>query len=289
MEQMEDQSLSNPANRPLVTFDNNVVIDIRNNGPSVLPARQLLALNCAGVITINVTVSTAFEKQRPDDQLEMHEYRAWFEARGIARNNIFTHPLTVGFNMPGDNIPTFHPLSELVFNKHIHQILFPDIPFRRNDYRDWLKYLDQKCVIHGIVGTKREALIELDKARNDIYIPFTPRVPARRPTPALDALEQAEREKLQVVLNKIYDRWRGKKNDALGLYNHLTQAAYTTHPEYAVFVTNDGNFRKPIKLAELRKWGFRGEILPPAEAVAFILTVTGTSLPQGEAPDLFSC
>lgn len=61
-----------------------------------------------------------------------------------------------------------------------------------------------------------------------------------------------------------------KKNDALGFYNHITQAAYTTHPEYAVFVTNDGNFRKMTKLAALRQIGFRGEILPPAKAVTFL-------------------
>lgn len=73
MEQVEDQSPSNPASRPLVTFDNNVVISLRNNDSETEPARQLLALSHTGVITAATTLSTALEKQRPDQKLEMHE------------------------------------------------------------------------------------------------------------------------------------------------------------------------------------------------------------------------
>ena len=99
-------------------------------------------------------------------------------------------------------------------------------------------------------------------------------------TPVLDTLKQTERDELWAICEDLYRRWTNKKNDALGLYNHITQALYTTHPEYAVFVTNDRNFRKQTKLAALRQLGFRGEILPPAEAVAFICKVTGASLPR---------
>src|SRR5258708_6274278 len=115
MEQMEDQSLSNPANRPLVTFDTNIVIALRNNEPNAKPARQLLALNRAGVITVNVNVSTALEEQRPDEQMEMHEYRAWLQEQGVALGNIFTHPRTIGFHVPGTTFDTitFNPLLEI--------------------------------------------------------------------------------------------------------------------------------------------------------------------------------
>jgi len=272
MEQAKDQGPQNPADRPLVTFDTNIVYALRNNEPDAPTVRQLLALNRAGVITINVTLSMALEEQRPNEQLEMHEYAAWLQEQGIAPGNIFTHPLTIGFYIPGtppDTI-TFDVRLELALNERIRQILFPEFPFA------WVKYHDQECARHGIVGTKREALIELD--RQNMYIPYSPQAP----TPALDALEQSQREEVRDLYERLRRKWMNKLIDALGLYNHLTQAAHTTHPEYAVFVTNDDNFRKPTKLAALRQLGFRGEILPPAEAVAFICKVTGASLEEME-------
>src|SRR2546428_381703 len=53
MEQAKDQGPQNPADRPLVTFDANIVYALRNNESDILPVRQLLTLNRAGVITIN--------------------------------------------------------------------------------------------------------------------------------------------------------------------------------------------------------------------------------------------
>ena len=82
VDQEEHHSLDNPADRPLVTFDANIVIALRNNEADAQPARQLLALNCAGVITVNITLSTALEEQRPDEQQEMHEYSAWLQEQG---------------------------------------------------------------------------------------------------------------------------------------------------------------------------------------------------------------
>ena len=276
MERAKDQGPQNPADRPLVTFDTNIIYALRNNEPDALPTRQLLAFNRAGVITINVTLSTALEEQRPDEQLEMHEYAAWLQEQGIAIDNSFTSSRTIGFYVPGTPpyTITYDVRLERALNERIHQILFPNIPF------SWVEYLDQECARGGIVGTKREALIELD--RQDMYIPYSPQAPTQLPTPALDALEQTEREEVRVLWTRLHRRWMNAKNDALGFYNHLTQAAHTTHPAYAVFVTNDGNFRKPTKLAALRQLGFRGEILPPAEAVAFICTVTGASLEEME-------
>jgi hypothetical protein len=111
-----------------------------------------------------------------------------------------------------------------------------------------------------------------------LYIPPPAQAPAQRPTPALDALDQTEQEALRATLNDLHRIWTNVKNDALGLYNHITLASYTTYPERAVFVTSDRNFRKKTKLLALRQLGLRSEILPPAEAVTFICKVTGTSL-----------
>jgi hypothetical protein len=273
----QEQNTHNPADRPLVTFDTNIVISLRNNEANVHPVRQLLAFNRAGIITVNVTLSTALEEQRPDEKLEMHEYATWLQGQGIASSNIFTGPRTIGFRLPDTppNTFTFDVGLERALNERIHQILFPNIPFT------WFKYRDQECSRLGIVDMKHKALMELDA--RDLYIPYSPQAPAQMPTPALDALEQTEREEVLNLYARLCRVWMNAKNDSLGLYNHLTQAVNTTHPERAIFVTNDRNFRKQTRLAALSELGFHGEILPPAEAVAFVLKVTGASLPEIEA------
>jgi hypothetical protein len=130
----------------------------------------------------------------------------------------------------------------------------------------------------GITDTRREALLELESLSWDTYIPPSPQAPMQRPTPTLDTLEETERDELWAICENLFWKWTNKKNDALGLYNHITQSLHTTHPEHAVFVTNDGKFHQKSKLAALRKLGFPGEILRPAEAVTFICKVTGASL-----------
>ena len=77
---------------------------------------------------------------------------------------------------------------------------------------------------------------------------------------------------------RLYRRWMNAKNDALGLYSHLTNTVHTTYPERAVFVTNDRDFLRQTKLVALRELGFPGEILPPAQAVTFLCNATGASL-----------
>jgi hypothetical protein len=255
--------------RPLVTLDNNIVITIRNNDPSdpdAPPVRQLLALNRAGVITLNVTLSTALEEQRPDEQLEMSEYAAWLQKQGIAPGNIFTAARTIGFRVQGTppNTITFDTQRERALNERIHQILFPEVLF------SWVEYRDQECARRNIVGIKREALLELNAQdlKGAIQIP----------KPALDSLGPVEQEEVYTLQKQLDRRWMNAKNDALGLYSHLTHAAHTTYPERAVFVTNDRDFLRRTKLVALRELGFPGEILRPTEVVAFLCSVIGASL-----------
>jgi hypothetical protein len=275
IEQGEKYHERNPADRPLVTLDNNVVITIRNNDPNdptLQSARQLLNLNRTGVIMLNVTLSTALEQQHPDAELAMHEYADWLQEQGIASSNIFTSSRTVGFRTPGTdpNTITFDPFLERALNERVHRILFPEIPFL------WFEYRNQECARRNIVGIKREALIELDT--RDRYIPYSPQAPARMPTPALDVLGQTEREEVYMLHKRLLRRWRNVKNDALGLYAHLTSAVHTSYPERAVFVTNDDNFFKQTKATALRKLHFPGRILRPTDAVVFLCHVAGVSL-----------
>jgi hypothetical protein len=275
IEQVEKHRGGNPADRPLVTLDNNVVITLRNNDlndPTMQPAHQLLAFNRAGMITLNVTLSTALEEQRPGEKLAMHEYAAWLQEQGVASGNTFTSSRSIGFRIPGSgpNTITFDTCLEHALNERIHRILFPGVPF------SWFEYRDQECARRNIVGIQREALIELDA--RDFYIPYSPQAPAQLPTPALDGLGQTEREEVYDLYKRLHRRWMNAKNDALGLYSHLTHAAYTTYPERAVFVTNDRDFLRPTKLMALRALGFPGEVLRPVEAIAFLCNVTGVSL-----------
>lgn len=270
MEQAQDQRPSNPADRPLVTFDNNVVISLRNNDSDADLARRLLALSRAGVIIAATTLSTALEEQRPGQDLTMHDYAVWLEAQGFARGYIFFGPRTIGFRLPGDPLNTIILDGRLERNlvARVHQILFPEVSF------NWYEYRDQAYERLGIVGTGREALLELESLEFP-YIPPSPQALQQRPTPTLDTVGAAERAELQAIYKSVSRKWMNKKNDALGLYNHMTQAVNTAHPEHAVFVTNDGNFYKETKLPALRQLGFPGEILRLAQAVDFIYQVKG--------------
>ncbi len=64
-----------------------------------------------------------------------------------------------------------------------------------------------------------------------------------------------------------------RKNDTLGLYTHLTHAMETTCPEHSIFVTSDKDLLKQTTLQTLRLFKFRGQILHPAEAVAYLSTL----------------
>ncbi len=248
----------------LVTFDNNILIDLRKNEePTATYARQLLDFSRHGKITVGTTLSTILEKQRPGEAMSIPELIAWLEEIGFTREYMFMGPRTVAFNVQGETI--WGDIErELALNQCIHHAIFPHISF------SWYDYLDQQCLKLGIVGTRQEAIIDLDNQKYP-YIPYSPQAPQQRPIPALDALEQDEREALSVLYEKLFRKWMNKKNDALGLYNHLTNAVHTTYPDQSIFVTCDNDFLNKIKA--LRRCGFRGEILQPANAIAFIETV----------------
>src|SRR5262245_45453378 len=91
----------NPQDLPLVTLDNNAFIALRGNESTAPAVGDLIKLNSAGLICINVTVSTALEAQRPDELVEWQDhFIAWLESLGIRRSNIFTGPRSVGFSTP---------------------------------------------------------------------------------------------------------------------------------------------------------------------------------------------
>lgn len=263
---MAPEIASNPADLPLVTLDNNALVSLRREEPAAQAVRDLLALNRAGRIAINITLSTALEAQLPDDQLRWDNHIEWLESLGIAKSNIFTGPRTVGFTTPGaPNTITFDPALEIQLNERIHEILFPTIPFMWRDYR---------AREGARAGLSARAMAEYDHAQMGMYIPPTPSHPRRPPTPTYDALIPNEQDRLRAAHEKFARTWHNRKCDALGLYNHLTLAWHTNHPAHAVFVTSDRNFRKTTKLAALRNLGLMGEVLSPAEAVRFLHAIT---------------
>ncbi len=248
------------------------MILLRNNDSEAQPARQLLALSRARMIPAATTLRTALEKQGPDQLLKMHEYAVWLQEQGVIPGCIFNSSRSVGFHVPSTPTNTIFGIQlEIAFNARDEHILFRSFPF------DWYEYRDREYKRLGIIGTRREALCWLESLRCGPYIPPFPLVPARRPTPILDTLDETEQDELWAICEDLFRKWMNKKNDALGLCAHITQAFHTTHPQQAVFVTSDGNFHKENKLAALRNLGFPGEILRPAGAVTFICKVTGAS------------
>lgn len=244
----------------LVTLDNNILIDLRKNiDPVATYARQLLHFNREGKITVATTLSTMLERQPTGEERSVQELLAWLEEIGIASEHIFMGPRIVAFNVQG--VFTWGVDRELALNQCLHYAMFPQIPFY------WRDYLDQECAKRGVVGIRREALIELDNNRSP-YIPPSPEAPQQYPTPLLDALMPDEREELFTLYEKLSRNWTNKKNDALGLYNHLTHAVHSTYPDQSIFVTRDKDFLN--KIAVIRRCGFRGEILTPGDAVSFI-------------------
>lgn len=252
----------NMADLPLVTLDNNPLIALRNDEPDAPAVRALLDLNYAGLIAINVTRSTAMEAQRLTDRLEEPDLIAWLKSLGITRDNILTSWRSVGFETPGaPDTMTFDPRLELALTEHIHTILHPEMPFM------WHVYRQSACENHHLTETQVQALLELETLHwGPTRIPLCP-------TPGLDALSNDEREGLAKFLERLNRRWFNAKNDAEGIHIHITLAWHTTHPEHSVFVTSDKRLRTETKRAALRALGYRGEILPPADAITFLCTV----------------
>ncbi len=244
----------------LVTLDNNILIDLRKNiDPVATYARQLLNFSREGKITVATTLSTMLERQPTGEEMSVQELLVWLVKIGIASEHNFKGPQTIAFNVQG--IFTFGVDREFALNQCIHSAMFPTIPFY------WYDYLEQQCAERNIIGTRKAAIFELDDKKSP-YIPHSPQAPQEWPTLALDTLEQDEREALAIIFEEIYRKWGNKKNDSLGLYNHLTNAVHTTFPDQSIFVTCDRHFHK--KIAAIHRCGFRGEILRPADAVAFI-------------------
>lgn len=262
---MDAEQRHNPADLPLVTLDNNALIAVRENEPAAETVNKLLAMNRARRIIINITLSTGLEAGRGGVRREWAEHIAWLESLGIGKSNIFTGPRTIGFiSLTEPGVTYFDCAFETQFNERIHHILFPKIPFYWDDFRD------AQCACAGLPV---QAIAEYDLSQRPFYIPLTPHHPRKAPTPHFDALSTEEQLRVQDLHRRLKHIWHNAKNDALGLYNHLTTAAYTNHPEWSVFVTDDKNFLKPAKLTQMRALGFKGEILPPGETVSFLRTV----------------
>jgi hypothetical protein len=260
---MDKERVINPADLPFVTFDNNVLIALRNNESAAPAVRELLELNRTGLIALNVTMSTAMEAQQPEEQLGSQEQIAWIESLGIPRSNIFTSSRSVGFVTPGEpNTMTFDPLLEVALAERIHTILFPRVPF------SWRDYCECEYRIRSLTERQKSALLELEQLRwGGVWTP-------PRPTPASDIISAEERQSLQELLQKLHRDWFTAKNDAFGFYAHLTLAWHTTHREHAVFVTSARNFHKQAKLIALGELGYLGKILSPAEAISFLRNAT---------------
>jgi hypothetical protein len=254
---MHDELSAQPDEAPLVTLDQNALIALRSHEPAASDVETLLALNRQGRITINVTLSTSMEAQRPGEEWTPDQTRDWLLSQGVARERIFTSSETVAFRVPDlPDVALFDPRLEIQFNQSIHAILSPNIDFYWQDYR--------AKNVKDLPLPQRQAIGELERSLYGMT-----RIPPY-PMPAFDALGEQEQVQLRTLLETLNRNWFNAKNDSQGLYNHISASTHTRHPDKALFVTSDGNFFKAKRRAALQKLGLAGQILRPAEAVAVL-------------------
>lgn len=264
---MDSGTPRNPADLPLVTLDNNALIDVFEDRPAAPFVHELLDLMRAGRITINVTMATAMEAPRDSDRPEEPDLVTRLVSLGIPREHILTSWRPVGFSPPSEHEPIMYGAHlDIALMEAIHTILHPQKP------AGWPEFRDLKADEFHLTVLQKQALQEMDAQRDGPIL--IPGIPAR-PTPALDALSSDEYAKVETYLRKFENKWFNAHNDSKGLHAHMTLAYWTMHREHAVFVTTDDDFHKETKLPALRAIGFPGEILRPAEAVAFLRGVTG--------------
>jgi hypothetical protein len=261
---MDSEPQRNPADLPLVTFDNNALVAVRRDEPTAPDVRTILMMNRAGLITANVTAMIEMEAQREEDRLKGQDLILWIQSLGIARANIFTRPRDVGFRTPDfTDGPTFDLSLEQACKESLFALLHPTMPTR------WTVYFKGECEqLSPFWGKAAYELWRLRWGRDLIRIPPLP-------TPYLDMLSMTERAELRQWVEKRHRKWVNAACDVEGLFIHISQATHTTHPEHAVFVTSDGGFHRQTKLDALRARNFPGGILRPAEAVEFLRGVTG--------------
>lgn len=258
-----------------ITFDSNILIAIRNDEKGTANENEIAALthellgfNRAGAITISVTLTLLLELTY-GGRMSPQELTDWLMGLGIAHENIRRRTRPVAWNSIS---PTLN--QGLALNHQLQEILFPSIPFYLHEH------IIQECKKLGIVSTKREAMNEmyLDDV-HPFYIPPSADAPRSRPTPHLDALEESEKEELSRLYKRWQKAWHRGKRDTLALYEHITNAVYTSHPEHSIFVTNDlADFMKEGKLEAIRGCGFPGKILSPEDAIEFIKRVLNSTV-----------
>jgi hypothetical protein len=279
--------------RPLATLDHNPLVayfDAEQGVPQspkdrgdVSEMRELFALQRAGAVRLMVGLSTALEKPRPGERRkELHVLARELEALGIDRDDILTTPRTIGVSVPDQPNTVYYDVElETMLNQKIHAILFEGKTERdaKNVAFYWPAYRDGAYRRWHVTDSEAPALAELDFLRPGRYIPLSPQAPRLPPTPTVDELEPERRAGLADILQEMADDWMNTKNDALGLFNHLTHAVATSVPQHAVFVTSDRNFKQKRKWDKLKALGFPGHIMEPAEAAAYFrsLAVAGVA------------
>src|SRR5271166_133910 len=193
---MDSEPQCNPADLPLVTFDNNALIAVRRYQADAMDVRTILEMNRAGLITANVTAMTEMEAQREEDRLKGEDYIRWIQSLGIARANIFTRPRDIGFSTTDfPDGPMFDLSREQAFREGLFALLHPSIPSR------WPVYFEREC--EQLTFFWRQAAYELWRLRWGLGQGWTP----PRPTPYLDMLSLTDREALRQWVETQQRKW----------------------------------------------------------------------------------
>lgn len=116
-----------------VTLDRNCIIALENDEPEAPALRQLVAFHNVGKISLRVTAISIAERERkgaPPQYIE--EFKQRIEAIGLGTIEIFPTLAYLGLAIVGWCYPAGEETA--VFERKIHEILFPTTEFSYTDY-----------------------------------------------------------------------------------------------------------------------------------------------------------
>ena len=261
-------STSAPYACPVVTLDSNCLFSVRYGQQGSREIGELLRLNREGAIDLKVAVASALEARSTDPQKPpLRDWQPWLQEQGMDASSIFIHAANIAFRTAdAPDAFTYDHERELALRDALHAILFPHDGVRR-----WFDFRDRACARKEITGQRAEAILELDTQRLMGNPSPSPIYPHGRPTPALDATSRAEREELEAILQRIHKKWLNRACDVEIVFIHISRSLERRCPERDVLVTRDvGDILKPTKVDQIKRLGYPGEILNPADAVSFL-------------------
>jgi hypothetical protein len=162
------------------TIDTNCIVDVDEDRPNAAFVRHLANAHHAGTAQVSIVAIAASEKQKPDSpekfMTNYSQFRERLERLELSHLQISLPMAYFGICFWGKCVLSSKKLS--CDEEHIHNILFPSIPFRypgpvpedrnSNDeiFKPWLKWRNAKCDVQTMwnhLHHKRDVFVTSDQ------------------------------------------------------------------------------------------------------------------------------